>query len=109
MNPLDRIAEQRIEDAIAAGELDDVPGKGKPLQLEDLSLVPEELRGGYRLLKGAGFLPEEMQVKRECLRLGDLIAACENEAEARDLRDRRARLLLRYEVLMQRRAERGER
>src|SRR6266540_3378743 len=39
-----RIAEQRILEAQRKGEFDNLPGKGKPLELEDLSWVPEELR-----------------------------------------------------------------
>ncbi len=47
-----RIAEQRILEAQRKGEFDNLPGKGKPLELEDLSWVPEELRIGYHVLKG---------------------------------------------------------
>jgi hypothetical protein len=32
---LDLIAERRLEEAIRAGELDDLPGAGKPLALDD--------------------------------------------------------------------------
>jgi hypothetical protein len=52
-----RIAEERILDAQRAGAFDDLPGKGKPLQLEDVSWVPEDLRIGYHILKNAHVLP----------------------------------------------------
>lgn len=104
MNPLDRIAEQRIAEAIEAGLLENLPGRGKPLELEDLSRVPEDLRGGYLLLKGANVLPEEMALKKEILTLGDLLRACTGEDEARGLREEREALLLRFHVLMERRA-----
>ena len=65
MNPLDRIAEARIRDAIERGELRGLPGEGKPLQLDDDSAIPEELRAAYRLLKNAGFLPPELQLRKE--------------------------------------------
>lgn len=103
MDPLDRIAEQRLADAIAAGELDDLPGSGRPLELEDLSQVDEELRGGYLLLKSAHFLPEEMQLRKELLSLGDLLRACEDPGERATLDDRRRALALRYDMLMERR------
>ena len=35
-----RIAEERIKEAQRAGAFDNLPGKGKPLDLEDLSWVP---------------------------------------------------------------------
>ena len=65
MNLLEQIAEQRIQEAINRGELRDLPGEGRPLQLDDDSAIPEELRAAYRILKNAGFLPPELQWRRE--------------------------------------------
>ena len=45
------IAEEKIRQAIRNGDLDHIPGKGKPLQLEDLSMVPPEFRMSYKILK----------------------------------------------------------
>ncbi len=45
------IAEEKIRQAIRNGDLDYLPEKGKPLQLEDLSMVPPELRMSYKILK----------------------------------------------------------
>ena len=53
------LAEKAIEDAIARGELDDLPGAGRPLELDDDALVHEELRLAYRILKNAGYVPAE--------------------------------------------------
>lgn len=65
MNLLDQIAEQRIQDAIQRGELQGLPGEGRPLELDDDSAIPEELRAAYRILKNAGFLPPELQLRKE--------------------------------------------
>lgn len=65
MNLLDQIVEARIQEAIERGELRDLPGEGKPLQLDDDSAIPEELRLAYRILKNAGFLPPELQLRKE--------------------------------------------
>lgn len=59
------LAERRIEEAIARGELDNLPGAGRPLELDDDRLVPEELRLAYRILKNAGFVPPEVDELRE--------------------------------------------
>jgi len=56
----DLLAEQRIQEAMARGELDDLPGAGRPLALDDDRLVPEELRVAHRILKNAGFVPAEV-------------------------------------------------
>lgn len=62
---LDKIAESRIQDAIARGELRGLPGEGKPLQLDDDSAIPAELRVAYRILKNAGYLPPDLELRKE--------------------------------------------
>ena len=62
---IDRLAEERIERAIARGDLDDLPTAGRRLALDDDSMVPANLRVAYRVLKNAGYLPPEMQTRRE--------------------------------------------
>lgn len=62
---LDQIAEARIREAIERGDLRGLPGEGKPLDLDDDSAIPEELRAAYRILKNAGFLPLELQLRKE--------------------------------------------
>ena len=42
-----------------------LPGKGKPLELEDLSWVPEDLRIGYHVLKNAHVLPPEVELLKD--------------------------------------------
>lgn len=65
MNLLDQIAETRIQEAVERGELRGLPGEGRPLALDDDSAIPEELRVAYRILKNAGFLPPELQARKE--------------------------------------------
>lgn len=107
MDAFERLAESRIEEALASGALPTPTGPGAPLSLEDLSRVPAELRAGYLLLKGAGCLPEELEHRREALRLQDLLDACGDEAERAELRRRRDAALLRFELLMERRGGRA--
>ena len=59
MLALEWIAEQKIAEAVSQGELDDLPGAGQPLDLDEDALVPEELRMAHRILKNANVpLPE---------------------------------------------------
>ena len=76
-----RIAEQRILEAQRKGEFDNLPGKGKPLELEDLSWVPEELRIGYHVLKNAHVLPPEAELRKDIHTLEDLLKHVEDEGE----------------------------
>ena len=65
MLALELLAERKIAEAVSRGEFDDLPGAGRPLDLEDDALIPEELRMAYRILKNAGFTPKEVQEKGE--------------------------------------------
>lgn len=70
----EKIAEQRILDAIARGELENLPGSGRPLDLDDDALIPAELRLAYRVLKNAGYVPEEVRLKREIADLESIVS-----------------------------------
>jgi hypothetical protein len=80
-----RLAEERIKEAQRAGAFDNLPGKGKPLDLEDLSWVPEDLRIGYLVLKNAHVLPPEAQLLKDIHTIEDLLKHVEDEGERRAL------------------------
>jgi hypothetical protein len=80
-----RIAEERILEAQRAGVFDDLPGKGKPLELEDLSWVPEDLRVGYHILKNAHVLPPEAELLKDIHTIEDLLKYVEDEGARRAL------------------------
>ena len=72
---IDKIAEQRIEEAEKRGDFRELPGEGKPIELEDALLVPESLRVGYRMLKNAGYIPAVLQARKEIASLQQLLAS----------------------------------
>lgn len=82
---IDKLAEQHIQEAIKEGLLDDLAGKGEPIELEDETFIPDTLRMGYHLLKNAGFLPVELEQRKDALALCDLIGSLnEGSPEAAD-------------------------
>ena len=81
INAINRIAEQRIKEALDKGEFQDLPGRGRPLPLEDDRGVPEDLKLAFKLLKNAGFTPEELSLKKEIARTEDLLASLTDEQE----------------------------
>ncbi|GGE44997.1 DUF1992 domain-containing protein [Pullulanibacillus camelliae] len=85
MDIIGMIAEDKIKRAMEKGVFDDLPGKGKPLELEDLSAIPPELRMGYKLLKNAGLITDEKQLNKEILSLRDLLKVCEDPSERHTL------------------------
>jgi hypothetical protein len=76
-----RIAENRILEAIEAGAFDNLRGQGRPLKFEDESHIPPELRLAYKILKNADCLPPELELRREVVRLQDLVASMPDTAE----------------------------
>jgi hypothetical protein len=78
---LEIIAEKKIREAIERGEFANLPGAGKPLRLEDDSMIPEDLRVAYKILKNAGFIPPELELRKEIISLRSLLHAIENEEE----------------------------
>ncbi|MBA1145591.1 DUF1992 domain-containing protein [Ectothiorhodospiraceae bacterium WFHF3C12] len=82
MSMLDELAESRIREAMERGELERLPGSGQPMRLDDDSMVPEELRMAYRVLRNANYLPPELQLRRDIERIEDLLTELrDSEAE----------------------------
>jgi len=80
----ENIAEQKILEAIARGEFANLPGAGKPLRLEDDSMVPGELRISYKVLKNAGCIPPELELRKEIITLRDLLRTIEDDGSKKD-------------------------
>jgi DnaJ-like protein len=97
-----RIAEERILEAQRAGEFDNLPGKGKRLELEDLSWVPEDLRIGYHVLKNAHVLPPEAELLKDIHTLEDLLKHVEEEGARLALAKSIQQKLIRLDLLRRR-------
>ena len=79
------LVEARIRKAMAEGEFDNLPGKGKPIDLSKYYGVPEHLRIAYHMMKGSGYIPEEVRLKKEMEILKGRIKECKSEKEKRKL------------------------
>ena len=91
----ERLAEEKILQALARGELNDLPGRGKPIPEEPgMQWVPEELRSGYRLLKNAGYVPEEVSLLLEIDDLVRLLGRAEAIDGGHAAQEKRLQLLL---------------
>src|SRR5690349_8371285 len=83
MNAWDAIVEAKIAQAQQAGAFDDLPGAGKPLDLADDRLVPEDVRVAYRILRNAGYVPVELIERKEAADLRKLVASIAADDSAR--------------------------
>ena len=99
----DKLAEDKIREAIAAGEFDDLPGKGKPLNLDEYFAVAEEWRVGVSLLKNAGFLPQEMQLLKDIEELKAQLPRTSDADRRKHLESEIHEKTLQYRLLAERR------
>ena len=75
------MAERQIEEAMRRGAFDNLPGRGKKIVYEDDSMIPQDLRMAYKILKNAGFVPEELLEEKEIITATELLAAAADEQE----------------------------
>ncbi len=79
---LQTIAERKIQQAMTEGTLPDLSHwKNKPLPPDDMPDVPADLKMAYRLLKNAGYVPEEVALQKEITRTEQLLETCTDEKE----------------------------
>ena len=98
----DKLVEQKIREAQRAGEFDRLEGAGRPVNLDAYFATPEELRAGYAVLKNAGVLPEEAQLRREINELKERLDACEDTQERERLTRALNDLNLKYSLMAER-------
>ena len=95
-------AERRIAQAQKEGAFEHLPGEGRPLDLDDDSNVPAELRMAFKVLKNAGYVPPEIADRKEVSTILDLLEHCEDGAE-------KVRQMQKLDVILMRMNSRRER
>ena len=75
------MVERKIWEALKKGEFDDLPGKGRPIDLQDDSHIPEDLRLAYKILKNGDCLPPEIEEKKQIQQMEDLLEDIKDEKE----------------------------
>jgi hypothetical protein len=99
--PFSHTAENRIREAMAQGEFENLAGAGKPLNLEEYFSTPEDLRLAYSILKNANCTPAEVELLNEVSRLKHTIAEASDPATKQELQralvDRQTQLAIMLE------------
>lgn len=102
-----RTAEQKIREAMERGEFDNLPGKGKPLQLPERNpFIPRDQQILHQMLKDADLVPEEVDLMKRVDRLRERLAkesTALSEAETRAIRKQIGNLELEIRVRLERR------
>ena len=102
----EKLAQNRIEEAIAQGEFEDLPGRGQPLDLTDYFSRPPAERAGVSLLKNAGVLPLEMELLKRITSLEAALEVCDKAVERRRLQEELQEYRVGYAMAMERRKKR---
>ena len=71
----DKLIESIIKEAQERGEFDNLPDKGKPIDLSAYFDTPEDVRMAYSILKNAGMNSREVDLLKEIAELKQVHAA----------------------------------
>lgn len=96
-----RTVEEQIREAMERGEFDNLPGKGKPVDLEAYFQTPEHLRMAYSVLKSGDFVPEEVQLLKDIDRLKAELNSSADEERRRFLGRKIADLRMKFALLVE--------
>ncbi|MBI9089906.1 MAG: DUF1992 domain-containing protein [Desulfobacterium sp.] len=68
------IVEERIRKAQKKGQMDNLPGEGRPLPVEEID-PSNEFRLAHKILKNSGFLPPEVELRKKIFSTEQLLSS----------------------------------
>ena len=95
--------EAQIREAQARGDFDNLPGKGKLIDLTDYFNTPEEVRVAQSLLKNAGMVPVEIELLQEIAVLKDSLNSTIADVEKAKLQKLLKEKQLQFDILLEKR------
>jgi hypothetical protein len=98
----DRIVESIIQEAMERGEFDNLPGKGKPIDLTEYFETPEEVRLANSILKNAGMTSREVDLLKEIAELKQVLAAMLDERKKEQIRGQIQQKQVEFSLMMER-------
>lgn len=103
---LSKVIEEKIREAMEAGEFDNLEGEGKPINLDEYFNTPDDLRMGFSVLKSAKIVPEEVDRLKEIGELRERIKSIFDETEKKRLTKILNEKTLAFDILMERKKRR---
>lgn len=98
----DRIVEALIKDAMERGEFDNLPGKGKPIDLTEYFDTPEEVRLANSMLRNAGMTAREVDLLKEIAELKRVQAAVRDEKKKHEITKQIQQKQVEFSLMMER-------
>jgi len=99
----DKIVESIIQEAIARGEFENLPGQGKPLDLAEYFNTPEDVRVAQAMLKNAGMVSAEIELLQEIAALKESLDSTSDESGKDKIRKLLTDKQLRFNLQLERR------
>jgi hypothetical protein len=98
----DKIVEELIKKAQERGEFDNLPGKGKPIDLTEYFQMPEDVRVTQSVLKNAGFKSREVDLLNEIAELRQILVAVTDEKKKREMEKQIRKNQVEFSLMMER-------
>ena len=98
----DKIVEALIKEAQERGEFDNLPGKGKPIDLTAYFETPEDVRVAQSVLKNAGMTSPEVQLLKEIAGLRQLLAAIVDQKKKEEIQKKIQDKQMEFNLMMER-------
>ena len=98
----DKIVEALIKEAQERGEFDNLPGKGKPIDLSAYFETPEDVRLAQSVLKNAGMTSPEVQLLKEIEELRQVQQALRDETKKEEIQKQIEQKKMEFNLMMER-------
>jgi len=102
----DKIVEELIKKAQERGEFDNLPGKGKPIDLSAYFEMPEDVRVAQSVLRNAGFPSREVDLLNEIAELRQILPAVTEEKRRQELEKQIREKPVEFSLLIERQKRR---
>ena len=104
----EKIVESIIQEAMARGEFENLPGQGKPIDLMEYFNTPEDVRVAQAMLKSAGMVPVEIDLLHEIAALKELKYFAKDDNEKNKIHKRLIEKQLQFNLLLERRKRKSK-
>ena len=98
----DKLVESMIKDAQERGEFDNLPGKGKPIDLSAYFDTPEDIRLAQSVLKNAGMTSREVDLLNEIAKLKQILPGILDEEKKKEVQKEIESKQIEFSLMMER-------
>ena len=98
----DKLVESMIKEAQERGEFDNLPGKGKPIDLTAYFDTPEDVRVAQSVLKNAGMTSREVDLLKEIAGLKQVLSTLVDEKKKQEIQKEIEKRQIEFSLMMER-------